>query len=123
MIHSDFSCILEDNYVDSASWDYDAVKCCAPDAASAAREAVETQADELGLYLNPAGSDENAGILVKDLETEEIVRVCIAGSDENVGILVKDLETGEIVRVYIEVRLAVQVTCVRQDKNFIAPKE
>lgn len=99
MIYSDFSCILEDNYVDSDSWDYDTVECCAPDAVSAAREAVETQTDELGLYLDPAGSDENVGILVKNLETGEIVRVCI------------------------EARLTVQVTCARRDKNFIAPKE
>lgn len=99
MIYSNFSCILEDNYVDSDSWDHDAVECCAPDAVSAAREAVEAQADEFALYLDPAGSDENVGVLVKDLETGEIVRVCI------------------------EARLTVQVTCAQKDNTFIAPEE
>ncbi len=99
MHFSDYFCILEDNYVDSDSWDYDTVECRAPDAVSAAVEAVEIQEDILGLNL------------------------ALAGSDENVGILVKNLETGEIVRVCIEARRTVQVSCARRDKNFIAPKE
>ena len=102
MRFSNFLCILEGNYQDAKSWEYeDAVEYYAADAVAAAENVVENHAEELGLFSDqpPIGETEEAAILVKNCDT------------------------GEIVRVLLEATTSVTATYARRDKDFTPPKE
>lgn len=97
---SNFLCILEDNYQDAKSWEYeDAVESYAADAVAAAESAVEGHAEELGLFFEQP----------------------LIGETEEAAILVKNCDTGEIARVLLEAMVSVTVTCARLDKDFTPP--
>lgn len=101
MKYTNFPCILEDNYQNAESWEYDdVVECHSPDAAWAATDAAEDHAGELGLF-GPHSID----------------------TTEEAAILVKNCDSGEIVRVQVEAEISVVVNCAQLDKNFTPPKE
>lgn len=101
MNYTNFLCILEDNYQDAESWEYDdVVECYNSGAVWAAEHAVKNHAEELGIF-----------------------GLCLIGDAEEAAILVKNCDSGEIVRVQVEAEISVTVNCARLDKDFIPPKE